>query len=157
MVLYFCQNWIVSLGMMSLKASIRFSYFLNWMLTDCLVIWLFEFLLWLEFFSFFWRLRCLILLPYRRLGLGLLMWWIVRLACCKVETLKSSWFYILHLTFRLYSVRFKIVWVHWCWCYTWSAIWIFVCYINGLVGSLYVCFGKWYCLMSEFLFVWIWF
>jgi hypothetical protein len=115
------------------------------------------------FFLFFWRLRCLILLPYRRLGLGLLMWWIVRLVCCNVETLKSSWFYILHLTFRLYSVRFKIVWVHWCWCYTWSAIWIVVCYINGLVGSLYVCFGKWDCYINglvsfclfEFGFKWL--
>lgn len=45
----------------------------------------------------------------------------------------------------LYSVRFKTVWIYWCWCYFWSAFRFIVCHMNGLVASMYVlslCFWK---------------
>lgn len=42
------------------------------------------------------------------------------------------------INFVGYSVRFKIVWVYWCWCNPWPAFWIIVCHNNGLVWTMYV-------------------
>lgn len=39
-----------------------------------------------------------------------------------------------------YSVRFKIVWFHWCWCYIWTTFWFIVRDRNGLDGTMYAFF-----------------
>ncbi|XP_030933333.1 uncharacterized protein LOC115959159 [Quercus lobata] len=38
-----------------------------------------------------------------------------------------------------WTARFKIVWVHWCWCHSWPTFWVIVCHRNGFVGAMYDC------------------
>lgn len=52
-----------------------------------------------------------------------------------------TYFFLKKLIFLcLQPVRFKIVWVCWCWCHTWATIWLTFCCRNGLAWSLYVCY-----------------
>lgn len=54
---------------------------------------------------------------------------------CLIFVLRS---FDLHSVTALNSVRFKIVWVYWCWCYTRSALWFTVCHRNGMGWPMYV-------------------
>ncbi|XP_073114532.1 uncharacterized protein [Elaeis guineensis] len=60
--------------------------------------------------------------------ISLFLW----VALLNLVTISSTWARIIDVMDSECSVRLKIVWLHWCWCYTWSALWLIVCGKHGL-------------------------